>query len=377
MNFLTPEQGKLGLPNVGNSCYLNSTIQCLAGTPELLSYFFQSKKLDDGSSKRRYKIDMDFNKSIKNNKTETKKKLVDSWYNLLVQLWSTKSKERVNPIPFYRLIGQVANESNVSISVSGGQNDFQEFLILLMDSLHDVLSYETKMNIVGKELNYMDTLSRLAYMNFIKHFEKDYSIFVKLFIGQISTITVGECGHESNIFDPIKFLNLIIPPSQETLNITDLFENYIKETYLTENKTNTGEIVDERWQCDKCNSKVNAKTKNSIWELPKYLIITLGRYQYFPRPCKINTNVVYPIENLDMHRFHSGFKNDSMKYNLYAVSNHFGNQSGGHYTAYRKNPDNKWYCFNDDSVSEITNPKDVIVSNSAYCLFYERQSSSS
>jgi ubiquitin C-terminal hydrolase len=35
MDFLSHEQGKLGLPNVGNSCYLNSTIQCLAGTPEL------------------------------------------------------------------------------------------------------------------------------------------------------------------------------------------------------------------------------------------------------------------------------------------------------------------------------------------------------
>jgi ubiquitin C-terminal hydrolase len=143
MNFLNPDQGKLGLPNVGNSCYLNSTIQCLAGTPELVSYFFQSLKMENNSV-RRYKKDMENVKTIKNNKTETKKKLMDSWYNLLVQLWG--KKERVNPLPFYRLIGQVANESKVSISVSGGQNDFQEFLILLMDSLHDVLSYETKMN---------------------------------------------------------------------------------------------------------------------------------------------------------------------------------------------------------------------------------------
>jgi ubiquitin C-terminal hydrolase len=372
MDFLTPEQGKLGLPNVGNSCYLNSTIQCLAGTPELVSYFFQSIKNDNGQSIRRYKIDMSNVKTVKNNKTNSKKSLMDAWYNLLVQLWGTRDKGRVNPIPFYRLIGQVANESNVSISVSGGQNDFQEFLILLMDSLHDVLSYETKMNIVGTEMNHMDKLSVMAYTNYIKHFEKDYSIFVKLFTGQISTITVGECGHESVIFDPIKFLHLIIPPSQETLTITDLFENYIKESYLTIYKNQAGEIIDERWYCDKCNDKVNAKTKNSIWELPKYLIITLGRYQYFPRPCKINTKVVYPLENLDMNKFHSGFKNEPLKYNLYAVSNHFGNQSGGHYTAYRKNPDNKWYSFNDETVGEINNPEDIVVSNSAYCLFYER-----
>ena len=370
MDFLGPDQGKLGLPNVGNSCYLNSTIQCLAGTPELLSYFFQSVKSDSGQSIRRYKIDMSNVKTIKNNKTNTKQKLMDAWYNLLYQLWGTKG--RVNPLPFYRLIGNVANESKVSISVSGGQNDFQEFLILLMDSLHDVLSYETKMNIVGTEKNNMDRMSVIAYTNYIKHFEKDYSIFVKLFTGQISTSTIGECGHESIIFDPIKFLNLVIPPSEKTLTIFDLFENYVKESYLTLYKNQNGDIIDERWFCDKCNTKVNAKTKNSIWELPKYLIISLGRYQYFPRPCKINTNVVYPLENLDMNNFHSGFKNESMKYNLYAVSNHFGNQSGGHYTAYRKNPDNKWYSFNDETVGEIPNPESIVVSNNAYCLFYER-----
>jgi ubiquitin C-terminal hydrolase len=76
MDFLTPEQGKLGLPNVGNSCYLNSTIQCLAGTPELVSYFFQSIKNDNGQSIRRYKIDMANVKTTKNNKTNTKKSLM-------------------------------------------------------------------------------------------------------------------------------------------------------------------------------------------------------------------------------------------------------------------------------------------------------------
>ncbi len=43
-------------------------------------------------------------------------------------------------------------------------------------------------------------------------------------------------------------------------------------------------------------------------------------------------------------------------YDLYAVSNHFGNVGYGHYTAYGKNPDNnKWYNFDDSSVSEVSN----------------------
>jgi ubiquitin C-terminal hydrolase len=57
MDFLTPEQGKLGLPNVGNSCYLNSTIQCLVGTKELLKYFSQTSTLPDGKEVRKYQLD--------------------------------------------------------------------------------------------------------------------------------------------------------------------------------------------------------------------------------------------------------------------------------------------------------------------------------
>ena len=373
LNFLNNDQGLLGLPNVGNSCYLNSTIQCLAGTPDLLKYFFQSVKLDNGDIIKRYKIDMAQVKNIKNNKTKSKQYLIENWFNLLNQLWASKSQiNRVNPVPFYRAIGQVAKESNTAISITGDQNDFQEFLILLMDSLHDGLSRETTMNVVGNDLTDMDKLGRQSYNNFIKHFEKDYSIFVKLFNGQINTKTIGECGHESNIFDPFKFFNLIVPQSKEPIKLEDLFSNYISDTYLKEHSNTNGDIIDERWYCDKCKNKVNAVTKNLIWDLPQYLIISLGRYQYFPRQMKINTQIIYPLENLDMSQFHSGFKNNSMKYNLYAVSNHFGGQHGGHYTAYRKNPDGKWYSFDDESVEEITNPEKEIINNGAYCLFYQR-----
>ena len=368
MSFLPFDRGQLGLPNVGNSCYLNSTIQCLAGTQELIEYFYNTTKDNDNKKIKQYQIDLNTIKTIKKNKTETKKQLVEAWVNLIGQLWGDKAQiKQVNPIPFYKLIGQVANESKIAISISGGQNDFQEFLILLLDSLHDALSRETIMKISGTVENSMDKMSLMAYKNFIQHFENDYSIFVKLFIGQIKTHTTGVCGHESIIFDPVKFFPLIVPHSEKPIKLEQLFINFISETILKINDDGN----DERWFCEKCNTKVNAKTINSIWELPKYLIISLGRYQYFPRMTKINSQVVYPLENFDMAPFCSGFKNKQMKYNLYAVSNHFGSQMGGHYTAFRKNPDNNWYHFNDNSVEKVDEPHKHIIHNGAYCLFYQ------
>lgn len=60
------------------------------------------------------------------------------------------------------------------------------------------------------------------------------------------------------------------------------------------------------------------------------------------------------------------------KYELYAVSNHYGSLGGGHYTAYAKN-DGSWYSFNDSSVHK-SSPGEV-VSREGYLLFYLRADS--
>uniref|UniRef100_A0ACB8EC46 Ubiquitin carboxyl-terminal hydrolase 32 n=2 Tax=Sphaerodactylus townsendi TaxID=933632 RepID=A0ACB8EC46_9SAUR len=58
-------------------------------------------------------------------------------------------------------------------------------------------------------------------------------------------------------------------------------------------------------------------------------------------------------------------------YNLYAISCHSGIMGGGHYVTYAKNPNDKWYCYNDSSCKELH--PDEIDTDSAYILFYEQQ----
>lgn len=57
-------------------------------------------------------------------------------------------------------------------------------------------------------------------------------------------------------------------------------------------------------------------------------------------------------------------------YELYAVSNHYGSLGGGHYTAYAKNGE-KWYSFNDSSVSCVDESR--VKGSGAYILFYRRK----
>ena len=65
-------------------------------------------------------------------------------------------------------------------------------------------------------------------------------------------------------------------------------------------------------------------------------------------------------------------KERKLIYDCYAVSNHFGNVGFGHYTAYARNEKTqRWYCFDDSSVSEV-NPG-AVITEAAYLLFYKKR----
>lgn len=84
--------------------------------------------------------------------------------------------------------------------------------------------------------------------------------------------------------------------------------------------------------------------------------------------------VHFPLKGLEMSNFVISQKQkdeEPLIYDLFGVSNHYGQLAAGHYTAYAKN-DGYWYRFNDDQVEEIEN-ESQICSNAAYNLFYARR----
>jgi len=82
--------------------------------------------------------------------------------------------------------------------------------------------------------------------------------------------------------------------------------------------------------------------------------------------------VDYPIKSLDLSSHLQGPFEEAPQYDLFAVSNHYGSLGGGHYTAFAKNKTtNKWYKFDDSSVSEVD--EDKVKTSAAYVLFYQRK----
>lgn len=69
----------------------------------------------------------------------------------------------------------------------------------------------------------------------------------------------------------------------------------------------------------------------------------------------------------------SVISSDENLYDLYAVCNHLGNMSGGHYTAFCKNPvDGQWSLFDDTYVEQVK--EEEVSTRAAYLLFYARRS---
>lgn len=108
------------------------------------------------------------------------------------------------------------------------------------------------------------------------------------------------------------------------------------------------------YKCEKCKKTVRAGKQMMIEEPPAVLNLHLKRFTFdmmSGRMRKVSTRIRYP-EVLDLAPFVSGQKEKSLKYRLYGVLVHMGSTCGsGHYYAYVKSSDNRWYCMDDEDVS--------------------------
>ncbi|CAL8324624.1 unnamed protein product [Merluccius merluccius] len=134
---------------------------------------------------------------------------------------------------------------------------------------------------------------------------------------------------------------------------------------------------DNPWYCPVCKRHQLATKKLDLWGLPEVLIIHLKRFSYskFSRE-KLDSLVHFPLRDLDFSdcllrkKLTSG--EPPSRYDLIAVSNHYGGLRDGHYTSYSRNKDSgQWFYYDDSKVTYAT--EDQIVTNAAYLLFYHRQ----
>ena len=146
------------------------------------------------------------------------------------------------------------------------------------------------------------------------------------------------------------------------ITLKKCFDLFSKEEKLKEG---------DEWYCSNCKKHVLANKKMELYYTPKIFVICFKRFIRSSFSWERNDEIIYfPISDLDMKEFLIGPDKEHSKYDLFAVSQHYGGTGFGHYTAICKNF-NKWYSYNDSSVHE-TNPENALES-SAYVVFYRRQ----
>ena len=336
------DMGLSGLANLGNTCFINSCMQVLSHTYEL-NHFLDDKK---------------YKKKLKNICDSA---LLLEWDNLRLLLWSSNCI--VAPNKFLNTIHKIAKIKDRDMFTGYSQNDLPEFLLFIIDLFHNSISREIKMTISGAVVNETDKIAVQCFEMIKNMYSKEYSEIWNLFYGvHVSEITDLETGKPVKITpEPYFIIDLPIPFKNKSPTLIDCFEKYVE-----------GEILDgdNAWYNEETKQKINIKKKILFWSLPNILVIDLKRFN--ERNQKSQILVTFPLDNLDLTKYVIGYKKESYHYDLYGVCNHSGGVLGGHYTAYIKNANGKWYHFNDTSVTEVESP-DSVVSTKAYCLFYRKK----
>ncbi|XP_072480366.1 ubiquitin carboxyl-terminal hydrolase 8 isoform X2 [Notamacropus eugenii] len=329
-----------GLRNLGNTCYMNSILQCLCNAPHLADYFNRNFYQDD------------INRS---NLLGHKGEVAEEFGIIMKALW-TGQYRYISPKDFKITIGKINDQ------FSGySQQDSQELLLFLMDGLHEDLNKADNRKRHKEENNdHLDDF-RAAEHAWQKHKQLNESIIVALFQGQFkSTVQCLTCHRKSRTFEAFMYLSLPLA-STSKCTLQDCLRLFSKEEKLTDNN---------RFYCSHCKTRRDSMKKIEIWKLPPVLLVHLKRFSYDGRwKQKLQTSVDFPLENLDLSQYVIGPKNNLKKYNLFSVSNHYGGLDGGHYTAYCKNAARqRWFKFDDHEVSDIS--VSSVRSSAAYILFY-------
>lgn len=327
-------KGIVGLRNLGNTCYMNSILQCIARLPPLTEAFKNAARLDIN----------------KNSKLQGKMAMALS--DFISELREASNQTVISPYDIKSQIGRFNKQ------FSGyDQQDSSEFFRCLLDALsQDLNRVKTKPNYEEMTGSTRENPKAVADRWWNYSLSRDSSLITDLFQGQFfSVISCKNCGYGSLSCDSFLSINLPSPESAYRTSIEDVLDLYFKDSQLPSS-----------YKCEKCKGSGRCSQNISIFRFPKVLVLQVKRFQVNSMSrTRLNTEVKLKDELfLDKYRCNEG-EMPSLYY-LKGISHHTGTLYFGHYIADCKE-NGTWYNFDDSRAHPIYPPNS---STSAYLLFY-------
>ena len=367
----------IGLQNIGATCFMNSTLQCLSQTKKLTNYFLDEKHRN----------------KIQNNNifllNPNEYQLSPVYLELIENLWNDKGPSYYAP---YNFMNRVNNMN--PLFKKGEAGDAKDFIIFVLEQMHKELKKSlNNMNNINEAqpLNQYDKNN--TFINFFNEFTKETSVLSDLFFGFNETTNI--CLNCKNYFNarnspnPICYnygiFNVLIFPLEEVKNLKNNqnmnnFQNFyqgptdivnIDDCFIYNQKTDLF-IGENKNYCNICKQLSDSYYTSRIFVSPNILILILNRGKGNIYKVKMDFTETIDITNYVLQREKIG---DRLIYNLYGVITHIG-ESGpnAHFVASCKSPvDGFWYRFNDARVDPIKDFKSEIYDfYSPYILFYEK-----
>jgi ubiquitin C-terminal hydrolase len=322
------EKGVVGILNMGNTCYANSTIQLLKAFPALSAFCL----------------------SQESNPTKLDTKEAKVWLayrDLLNSLWSGHRPAYCRPAGFLAAIHEAVQDTQYDQFATRMPNDAHEYLVFLLDRFQTA---------VGRALPEATESTDPSTKAWNAAFANDFSPVVSKFFGQLAkSVICSNCSYESKTYEV--FNSLKVSPQTPTVTLEKALEQEFHN-----------EEIDE-YSCDNCKGRHKASVSHKIQRLPPYLFTVVRRFEGTGR--KDHRPVTVSDETLSLQSFTTGDCSEANKpYKLLGIVDHHGSAFGGHYIAQVKHlANNRWYLYDDETAHLLNGPS---VGPSAYIMAWSQ-----
>ncbi|UJR22109.1 hypothetical protein I4U23_025174 [Adineta vaga] len=353
-------KNRVGIINLGNTCYVNSILQAL----------YQCDLF------RKYILEQEFSNQI-----------------VLRELQIVFAQLNLSKRPYINAINLVKIARPTWFTMNE-QQDCAEFLGYLLDTIKD----EEK-NLSSNEIQHLFTI-RTCQINrcqrcSIESYQEESNNYLFL------PIPTSDSSHENfnsnHSITPISVMKnglkfyaasnenalpmVSYDKTSKSLNLQTVFDCYFQKEELKD---------ENQYRCEHCRSLQNAERLTILQTAPKYLILSLNRFEYDRQSNvfrKVFTKLNYP-RLLNVHVYPSGNVSILTKYCLILLIIHTGyTLHGGHYYVYARDmksftiecveQNGEWFLLNDDLVTSSS--YEAMMDNCAqytsatpYVLFYQR-----